>query len=533
MENKHLQELYPFPAQVPARFRLNEIKSGLTYLVNGEIREAAHGQAVISPIKIRKAEQLAPVRIGQYADLNSAEALEALTAARQAWQAGTGKWATKTAGERIEVIRAFSQHMCHYEEVFNLLAMWEIAKPYSACKDEFARTIKYIEDTISSLENLESESRSINIEGEYLALVKRCPLGVVLCMGPFNYPLNETFAMLIPALIMGNSVVMKPPQYGALCTLPLLEEFARCFPPGVINIINGDGEEIIGPIMRSGQVSVLGFIGSTRVANLLIGQHPANNRLRTILGLEAKNPAFVFPDADLDLAARECVQGALEFNGQRCTAIKHVWVHASIADEFLACLEREINNLKCGMPWEEEVFITPLAEKNKPEWLARLVDEACNKGARVVNGGGGEYAGSLFYPTILFPVNQEMEIYNVEQFGPVIPVSPFKHTEELVEYLAASDYGQQASIFSSSAQTAAPLIDVLVNQVSRVNLNAQCRRGPDALPFTGRKDSAEGTLSISDALKAFSIRSLAVANEAGRDLFFDVLQSGCSRFLKL
>lgn len=126
-----------------------------------------------------------------------------------------------------------------------------------------------------------------------------------------------------------------------------------------------------------------------------------------------------------------------------------------------------------------------------------------------------------------------MQVYHEEQFGPVIPVSTFSDLEDLYPYFRQSSYGQQASLFASSSSQAAPLLDILVNQVSRVNLNIRCQRSPDELPFTGRKDSAEGTLSISDALRAFSIRSLAVANEAGRDLFFQIISSGRSQFLRL
>ena len=141
----------------------------------------------------------------------------------------------------------------------------------------------------------------------------------------------------------------------------------------------------------------------------------------------------------------------------------------------------------------------------------------------MVNEGGGETYGNLFSPALVFPVKQEMELYQVEQFGPLIPVTPFSRMEELFDYLSYTDYGQQASIFTSSAKYSVPLINMLVNQVCRININAQCRRSPDELPFTGRKDSAEGTLSVSDALRSFSIRSLIIANEQGRNVFLNGL----------
>src|SRR5262249_19608263 len=146
--------------------------------------------------------------------------------------------------------------------------------------------------------------------------IRRTPLGVVLCMGPYNYPLNETFATLIPAMIMGNTVVFKPPTFGVLLFKPLLEAFQKAFPKGVINTVYGRGSEIVPALLESGKINVLTLIGSSKVADYLKKMHPKVNRLRAILGLDAKNAAIVLPDADMDLAVKECVTGALSFNGQ-------------------------------------------------------------------------------------------------------------------------------------------------------------------------------------------------------------------------
>lgn len=520
--------------QVPGRFKMPDYRDGMNYLIDGEILNyQGEGIEAKSPLLFADHGQITAPVIGTYPSLDEAEASRALAAAERAYGGGAGEWPQMTAQQRISAVESFVWRMRPMEKLFALLQMWETGKPYTACLDEFKRTLKYIEDTIINLQKLEDESSGISRVDNYMFQVRRCPLGISLCMGPFNYPLNETFALAIPSLIMGNSVIIKPPRYGALCTIPLLDAFARSFPPGVINVINGHGPVIIKPIITSGKVSVLGFTGSTAAARQIINQHPANNRLRTILGLEAKNPAFVFADADLDLAVKECINGALEFNGQRCTALKHIWVHENIIDQFLERFSQEIEQLRCGMPWEEEVGITPLAEANKAEWLSELVDDAVSRGAHIVNPSGGRVSGNLFHPTVLYPVTSQMKIWSMEQFGPLIPVSSFRHTGELVDYLIGSEHGQQASVFTTSADNAAQLIDILVNQVSRINLNAQCRRSPDELPFTGRKDSAEGTLSVVDALRSFSIRSLVVANEQGRELFFRTLESGKSKFLKI
>lgn len=533
MSLKVWDDFYPDIKDIPEKFRLRDFALNRQFLIDGKLFTYDRGEDVYSPIKIREDSSIKTVKVGEYPQLTREEALASLKAALDAYKGGTGEWAKMRVEDRTACFEDFLKEISRVREEFALLEMWEIAKPYPACLDEFDRTVKYIEDTVKTLRDLDKESsRIISIEN-FMAQVRRTPLGTVLCMGPFNYPLNETFAMLIPALIMGNSVIVKPPRYGALALSLFMTAFCQAFPRGTINFINGDGEEIIGPIIKSGEISALGFIGSTQVAKILINQHPHGNRLRTILGLEAKNPAFVLKDADLKQAVKECVKGALEFNGQRCTALKHIWVDQELSDRFLECFCTEVDRLVCGMPWEEGVTVTPLPEKDKIEWLGELVEDAVQKGAKIMNKNGGKSFANLYYPTVLYPVTRDMKLYHVEQFGPVIPVSSFKDINELKDYLFTSDYGQQASIFSSRAESAIPLIDILVHQVSRVNLNSQCRRGPDELPFTGRKDSAEGTLSVYDALRSFSIRSLAVANENGRALFFDCLKENTSNFLHI
>jgi glyceraldehyde-3-phosphate dehydrogenase (NADP+) len=266
--------------------------------------------------------------------------------------------------------------------------------------------------------------------------------------------------------------------------------------------------------MEDGRVAALAFIGSSGVANILKKQHPAPNRLRCVLGLDAKNPAFVLPDADLDLAVRECVTGALSFNGQRCTALKLLFVHRSVAETFVARLADAVDALPIGLPWDAGVRITPLPEPGKVERLDAMVADAVARGARVANRQGGASRHTAYFPAVVYPVNRATALWSVEQFGPVVPVAVYDDLSELVDYVVQSNYGQQASVFGNDARVVGPLIDVLANQVCRVNLNAQCQRGPDVYPFTGRKDSAEGTLSVSDALRCFSIRSMVAAPDA-------------------
>lgn len=285
--------------------------------------------------------------------------------------------------------------------------------------------------------------------------------------------------------------------------------------------------------MESGKVDVFAFIGTNTGANDLKKLHPKPHRLKAILGLDAKNPAIILPDADLDNTVSECVTGTLSFNGQRCTALKILFVHKSIVDVFLEKLSAAVGKLKAGMPWEPGVSLTPLPEPGKSEYLKGLVDDAIANGARVVNHGGGVMNRTYFAPTILYPVNSKMRVYSEEQFGPVIPVVHFESDEEPVRYVLNSHFGQQLSLFGTDSKRIAKYIDDFSNQVGRINLNTQCQRGPDTFPFNGRKDSAEGTLSVADALRVFSIRTLVAAKTTGENkkLVGQILRNRDSAFL--
>jgi glyceraldehyde-3-phosphate dehydrogenase (NADP+) len=534
MNLEQLAALFPAENEIPEEFRINEPIRQTEYLVNGQLRVwQGPVQEVVSPISIKTPSGLVPKVLGSYPLLSEAEVLEVLEAAVRAYDNGKGEWPTMPVSERIHRIEEFTYHMKPKKNEIVKLLMWEIGKNYPDSIKEFDRTIEYIIDTVDALKELDRVSSRFTIEQGIIGQIRRAPLGVTLCMGPFNYPLNETFTTLIPALIMGNTVVCKPPKLGTLLYRPLLELFRDCFPPGVVNFVYGRGASIINPIVSTGKIDVLAFIGTSKVADQIKKQHPKPHRLRSVLGLDAKNPAIILPDANLDLAVQECLLGTLSFNGQRCTAIKILFVHEQIADRFLSEFSSVINKLKPGMPWVPDVQITPLPEPQKPAYLNDLITDAKNHGAQIINREGGAVVSALFYPALIYPVKPEMKLYLEEQFGPVIPVVPFSDLDTPIRYIEDSNYGQQVSIFGNEPVEIAKLIDPLVNQVSRVNINSQCQRGPDIFPFTGRKDSAEGTLSVSDALRVFSIRTMVAAkeNDLNKELITSIVREHKSNFL--
>lgn len=529
-----IQSIFPREAEIPGRFAMNFPIVQREYLIHGEIRTwDGPMQNVDSPVCIITPAGVVRKLIGGYPLLTENESLDALRAAVAAYNNGKGEWPTMSVESRIRHIEEFAYRMSRKRDAVVKLLMWEIGKSFPDAEKEFDRTVEYIRDTIDALKNLDRVSSRFEIQQGIIAQIRRAPLGVALCMGPFNYPLNETFTTLIPALCMGNTVIFKPPKLGVLLHMPLLEAFRDSFPAGVVNTVYGDGQRVVTPLMNSGKIDVLAFIGSTAVADILKRQHPKPHRLRCVLGLEAKNAAIILPDADIGLAVKECVLGALSYNGQRCTALKILFVHRSIARKFLDGFIAALEQLKLGMPWDEGVAVTPLPEPDKTRYLDGLVRDARERGAEVVNECGGMINETFFYPAVVYPVMPGMKLYTVEQFGPVVPVSPFDDIDEPIAYIINSDYGQQVSIFGADTDVIASMIDPLVNQVCRVNINSQCQRGPDLFPFTGRKDSAEGTLSVSDALRVFSIRTLVAAksSDVNKKIVSDIVRNRKSNFL--
>ena len=538
MENLHssleaIDHLFVPENQIPEQYQIEEIHQR-EYLLNGKLVPwDGEVTEVLSPVFIPGPDGLQRKLVGTIPHTSPKEAMESLDAAVAAYNDGQGEWPTMSVEGRIKCMQKFVYLMIQQREQVIKLLMWEIGKSNPDATKEFDRTVDYINATIDALKDLDRQSSRFEESEGILAQIRRSPLGVVLSMGPFNYPLNEIFTTLIPALIMGNTILFKLPKHGVLAHYPLLEAFRQAFPPGVVNTLYGKGSEIISPLMESGKVNVLAFIGSSKVANGLKKLHPKVNRLRSILSLDAKNAAIVTKHADIEVAVNECLLGSLSFNGQRCTALKLIFVQKDIADAFVQKIADAVAALKPGLPWDKDVKITPLPEFDKPGYLKACIEDAVANGAKVINANGGYSNHSFVFPAVVYPVNDAMKLYHEEQFGPIIPIVPFDSIEEPIQYQIEATHGMQVSIFSEDPKEVANLIDPFVNLVSRVNINCQSQRGPDVFPFTGRKDSAEGTLSVSDALRSFSIRSLVAtkSTEANKNLLNSIVRDHDSNFL--
>ena len=246
---------------IPKEFDIKEPINHKTYLIDGIINDWKGDYSEVHSTIFSDKKNIPHKLIGYTPKMDENYALKALDAADKAYKNGTGKWPTMKVYERINCMQKFVDLMkLQRDEVVKLL-MWEIGKNLNDSQKEFDRTVDYINETIKEYKKIDRDGAIFQNNSGVRALIRRGPLGVVLCLGPYNYPLNETFALLIPAIIMGNTAIFKPAKHGVLLIAPLLDAFQQSFPPGVVNIVFGRGREIASPIMKTGKINVLALIG--------------------------------------------------------------------------------------------------------------------------------------------------------------------------------------------------------------------------------------------------------------------------------
>eukprot|EP00408_Alexandrium_pacificum_P012299 CAMPEP_0171214084 /NCGR_PEP_ID=MMETSP0790-20130122/30978_1 /TAXON_ID=2925 /ORGANISM="Alexandrium catenella, Strain OF101" /LENGTH=526 /DNA_ID=CAMNT_0011679813 /DNA_START=17 /DNA_END=1597 /DNA_ORIENTATION=+ len=499
---------------------------GAKVLIDGEVRPwSGSCTDVLSPIYTAGGSRIV---IGRQAVMAAEDSLAAVDAAARAWDKGRGEWPRRPQEQRIEAVEALVGRLLQRRAEIVDVLQWEICKNDADAAKEFDRTMDFIRSLIEQLRH--TESADSVCDGGIHAKIRRSPVGVMMNLGPMNYPFNETYATLIPALLYGNSVVMKIPNIGGLAHVLTMEAYASTFPKGVVNFVAGRGRDTMPPIMQSGKVDLFAFIGSSKAADSLIRQHPQPHRLRSLLSLDGKNLGIVMPDADLGVAVKECLSGSTSFNGQRCTAVKLIVLHKSIAKAFCEKFCKAVSELSAGPPFGKHA-ITPLPEPEKPEYLQGLVDDAKASGASVINECGGQTDRTLVFPSVLYPVTKSMRAYHEEQFGPLIAVAEYEDIDEILSHLAEVHFGQQVALFTSPKPEGSPelarILDACALSTCRVNINAQCQRGPDTFPFAGRKSSALGTISVSEVLRAVSVETMVAGKKRAE---VDGISQGSSVF---
>ncbi len=411
-------------------------------------------------------------------------------------------WKNISHEMRIRKIKEFAQIFIKEKEYLATLMTLEIGKPYNDSIKEIERSYEYILETIKIYQNEFLNPVVINsyihgIEGK-VGKFYREPIGVVLAISPFNYPINLSISKIIPAILFGNTVVFKPATQGALVASQLAKYFEQAqIIPGVFNLVIGKGSEIGDYIVENERIAGATFTGSTTIGKK-IAQKITMKPL--VLEMGGKDVAIVSKFANLELAAKEIIKGAYNFSGQRCTAIKRILVQEEISYDFIKLLKDEIWKLTVGDPFQN-VDVVPLIDKKTLDYNLDLINDAISYGGQIIHGG--KVIGyNLLEPTLIDNVSLKSRIAWEEPFGPLLPIIHVKNMEEAIQITNDSEYGLQGSIFSENKEE----IEMLVKNIETgtININRSSSRGPDIFPFTGIKNSGFGVQGIRDSLLAMT-----------------------------
>lgn len=408
------------------------------------------------------------------------------------------KWATTPLLERIALLNQWKELIIEYQDEIANLIVLEIAKGRKAAITEITRSVDYIDYTFEEMKRIHPRTYtgdSWAIKNK-IAVFQYVPKGIVLAISPFNYPINLAISKIIPALVAGNSVVFKPASQGSLVGLYLaqLANVAK-IPAGVFNAVSGKGSEIGDILVENPLINVISFTGSAE-----IGKRIAAKSLKTdlILELGGKDPAIVLEDADLELTATKIIQGAFNYSGQRCTAIKRVLVAQKVKQPLVKLLVDKVNKLTVGNP-EDNCDITPIIDEKTVKYIKGLINDASKKGAKILTGN--KFVKNLIYPTLVDDVTESMALAWEEPFGPVLPIITFTNINQAIKLSNDSQYALQAAIFTTNIDSAMMIANAL--DTGTVNINDQTQRGPDHFPFIGIKDSGLGVQGIHDSLISF------------------------------
>ncbi len=452
-------------------------------------------------------EVYSPVLDSTYAWVPRASESEAEYALKSAFKARK-EIAKMPAHKRAELLEEAGERLKAYEkEIIEHLA-YEAGKPVKQGRGEFKATVLRLKYAAQECEEIYGEA----ITGDYspfkedkLGLVIRQPLGTILAITPFNYPLFTAVAKVAPAIAAGNSVILKPATDTPIASFYIAKAFEEAgLPEGVLNVVSGKGSEIGDLLVKSNLVTGISFTGSTAV-----GKHIASiaGMKKLHLELGGKAPAIVLEDADLDLAAKEIVTGALKFSGQRCDAISRVLAISSIADELVEKIVIQARKWKLGDPLSEKTDLGPLINPRAVEKVDGLVKDAVEKGAKLLMGG--KKRKNYYWPTVLDHVPLDARIAWEETFGPVIPVIRVGNEKEALKIANKSNYGLDAAIFTRDIDRAMRL--ALELEDGEVTINAHPAHGLGIFPFGGVKDSGMGREGIKySILEMTEVKSIVI-----------------------
>lgn len=408
---------------------------------------------------------------------------------------------TVPAHERARILRSVADALANRREEAARLIAQEAAKPITAARIEVDRTIQTYLFSAEAARDIRGETIPMDAapRGEHhTAFTKKCPIGVVSAITPFNFPMNLVAHKVGPAIAAGNTVVLKPAEQTPLSGLLLAELFADAgLPSGVLNIIPGSGAELGEVLTTHKDVSFVTFTGSPRVGKLIRAQ--AGLR-KVTLELGSNSPLLIdegFSSSELDRIAKEATSGAFSYNGQVCISIQRIYVMKGVYEAFVSRLVAYASTLKVGNPLDEQTDISALVNQAAANRLQAWIQHAVASGARIELGG--TFEGNVLCPTVLSGVPNDAELNCEEAFGPVVSVTPVESWDEAIKRANNSKFGLNAGAFTKDVERAFQAAEeieaggVLINQIPTYRV--------DHMPYGGIKDSGIGREGVKFAME--------------------------------
>jgi len=411
--------------------------------------------------------------------------------------------------ERYTVLMKAADLLLQRKEQFAQILAAEVGKPIRESRGEVERAAQTLQVSAEEAKRIQGEGVPVEAapgSENRMAFTVKVPVGVIAAITPFNVPMNLVCHKIGPALAAGNSVVLKPAEVTPICAMMLAELLQEAgLPDGRLHVLTGDGAQIGDWLLQNEDVNMFTFTGSPRVGEFI--RSKAGLR-KVALELGNNSATVVHQDADLDKAAALIAQKSFNNAGQVCISVQRIYVHENIYESFLAKLIENTKKIVVGNPVDEKTDVGPMIRLSEAERVEAWVTEAVEQGAHIEIGGKRE--GSIYYPTILSNVVDDMKVCRQEVFGPVVAVATYADEEEVIARVNDSDYGLQAGLFTNDlkfAMKAAREIEVgglIVNDASAYRV--------DHMPYGGVKKSGSGKEGPKYAIEEMTEERIIVFN---------------------
>lgn len=444
--------------------------------------------------------------VGELEVSTQQEVKEAVKKAKQAFK----KWRELSVAERIGYIKRFREKIVENKNKIAKLTTLEMGKPLQQSINDVEGKLKFLDYWINKGPEYLADEIIREYDKEQFRVTHE-PYGVCACIAPWNFPLSMATSGVIPALIAGNTVILKPSEYTGLSqkmVIDLLQESG--ITDGVVNCLIGDGE--VGKMLMDESIDLVWFTGSTKIGQEIY-EKCGKKFIKALLEMGGSSPGIIFADADLDLTMDNLYWARFLNCGQVCTAIKRLFVEKPIYERVVKLFVNKLKTVKVGNPMDKKTDIGPLVSQKQLKVLKEQVADAVSKGAKVEIGGKQPESkelekGNYFEPTILTNVSLDMRVLTEEVFGPVLPIMSFKTEKEAVELANKTEYGLSAEVYTADLEKGERIAKQIA--AGTVAINTDNFFKPEC-PFGGYKKSGMGREYGEIGMKEFSqVKLIAV-----------------------